>query len=167
MSLDSHAIAPSNVEIEAKYRALSERIGRSAGLRPIDVPVGDVRIAIRPDRERVTVPAPEGDERGRDRDTLAAPPSTAAQVSPEIIERVRTSIMQAPVAGLVGALTAMRERPDSTSLLPTLAGIPSLVMVGAEDMIIVERDGTTLVCPRAWSEEVRRLAQESERERVP
>ena len=29
------------------------------------------------------------------------------------------------------------------------------------------RDGTTLVCPRARSEEVRRLAQESERERVP
>lgn len=57
------------------------------------------------------------------------------QVSPEIIERVRTSIMRAPVAGLVGALTAMRERPDSTSLLPSLAGIPTLVMVGAEDMI--------------------------------
>ena len=58
-----------------------------------------------------------------------------AQVSPEIIERVRTSIMRAPVAGLVGALTAMRERPDSSGLLPTLAGIPTLVMVGAEDMI--------------------------------
>jgi 3-oxoadipate enol-lactonase len=58
-----------------------------------------------------------------------------AQVSPEIIERVRTSIMRAPVAGLVGALTAMRERPDSTALLPTLTGIPTLVMAGAEDMI--------------------------------
>ncbi len=57
------------------------------------------------------------------------------QVSPEIIERVRTVIMQTPVAGLVGALSAMRDRPDSTSLLPTLSGIPTLVLVGAEDMI--------------------------------
>jgi 3-oxoadipate enol-lactonase len=57
------------------------------------------------------------------------------QVSPEIIERVRTTIMRTPVAGLVGALSAMRERPDSTGLLPTLTGIPTLVLVGAEDMI--------------------------------
>ena len=57
------------------------------------------------------------------------------QVSPEIIERVRTSILQAPVSGLVGALSAMRERPDSTPLLESLTGIPTLVLVGAEDMI--------------------------------
>jgi pimeloyl-ACP methyl ester carboxylesterase len=29
----------------------------------------------------------------------------------------------------------MRERPDSTPLLETLTGIPTLVLVGAEDMI--------------------------------
>jgi YbgC/YbaW family acyl-CoA thioester hydrolase len=58
-----------------------------------------------------------------------------AQVSPQIIERVRTMIMEIPVAGLVGALTAMRERPDSTAMLSGLTGIPTLVMVGAEDMI--------------------------------
>ena len=57
------------------------------------------------------------------------------QVSPDIIERIRTMILRTPVAGLVGALSAMRERPDSSSLLPTLTGIPTLVMVGAEDMI--------------------------------
>ncbi len=57
------------------------------------------------------------------------------QVSPEIIERIRNSILRTPVAGLVGALSAMRDRPDSTSLLPTLTGIPTLVLVGAEDMI--------------------------------
>jgi len=57
------------------------------------------------------------------------------QVSSEIIEQVRTAILRTPVAGLVGALAAMRDRPDSTSLLPTLTGIPTLVLVGAEDMI--------------------------------
>jgi hypothetical protein len=36
----------------------------------------------------------------------------------------------APVPGLVGALAAMRDRPDSTPLLPELAGLPTLVLVG-------------------------------------
>jgi YbgC/YbaW family acyl-CoA thioester hydrolase len=58
-----------------------------------------------------------------------------AQVSPEIIEQVRTMILRTPVSGIVGALSAMRERPDSTALLETLTGIPTLVVVGAEDMI--------------------------------
>jgi pimeloyl-ACP methyl ester carboxylesterase len=40
-----------------------------------------------------------------------------------------------PVPGLIGALAAMRERPDSTDLLPTLEGLPTLFMVGAEDAI--------------------------------
>jgi 3-oxoadipate enol-lactonase len=57
------------------------------------------------------------------------------QVSPEIIEQVRTMILRTPVSGIVGALSAMRERPDSTALLETLTGIPTLVVVGAEDVI--------------------------------
>jgi 3-oxoadipate enol-lactonase len=40
-----------------------------------------------------------------------------------------------PVPGLIGALAAMRDRPDSTPLLPTLEGLPTLIMVGAEDAI--------------------------------
>jgi YbgC/YbaW family acyl-CoA thioester hydrolase len=57
------------------------------------------------------------------------------QVSADIIERVRTMVLRTPVSGIVGALSAMRERPDSTPLLATLTGIPTLVIVGAEDVI--------------------------------
>jgi YbgC/YbaW family acyl-CoA thioester hydrolase len=57
------------------------------------------------------------------------------QVAPELIEQVRNIILRIPVPGLVGALSAMRERPDSTPLLETLAGIPTLILVGAEDVI--------------------------------
>jgi pimeloyl-ACP methyl ester carboxylesterase len=53
--------------------------------------------------------------------------------APAIVERVRTLMAASPVAGLVGALAAMRERPDSTSLLPELDGLPTLVIVGDED----------------------------------
>ena len=55
--------------------------------------------------------------------------------SPEIVEQVRRVMAATPVAGLVGALMAMRDRPDSTGLLPTLAGLPVLVLVGEEDAI--------------------------------
>mgnify|MGYP001206752133 CR=1 FL=1 len=58
-----------------------------------------------------------------------------AGVPRSIIEQVREMILRAPVAGIVGALTAMRDRPDSCPLLPELGGIPTLVIVGQEDVI--------------------------------
>lgn len=49
--------------------------------------------------------------------------------------RARRMIVATPVAGIVGALSAMRDRPDSTDLLPMIDGIPTLVAVGAHDRI--------------------------------
>jgi pimeloyl-ACP methyl ester carboxylesterase len=40
-----------------------------------------------------------------------------------------------PLAGILGALGALRDRRESVSLLPTLGGLPVLVMGGAEDSI--------------------------------
>jgi len=40
-----------------------------------------------------------------------------------------------PVAGIIGALAAMRDRHDSTALLPTLVELPTLVIVGEEDAL--------------------------------
>jgi 3-oxoadipate enol-lactonase len=48
-------------------------------------------------------------------------------------ERVRGMMSSTPVPGMVGALAAMRDRPDSSPLLPELAGLPTLVVVGEED----------------------------------
>jgi 3-oxoadipate enol-lactonase len=55
--------------------------------------------------------------------------------SPEVVDRVRAMLAAAPVAGMVGALGAMRDRPDSTELLATLAGLPTLVLVGEHDAL--------------------------------
>lgn len=54
---------------------------------------------------------------------------------PEVVERVRSLMASTPVAGLVGALGAMRDRASSESLLASLAGIPTLIIVGAEDIL--------------------------------
>lgn len=57
------------------------------------------------------------------------------EASPELAERIRGMMAATQVAGIVGALAAMRDRRDSTGLLPTLAGLPALVIVGEEDVI--------------------------------
>jgi 3-oxoadipate enol-lactonase len=65
---------------------------------------------------------------------LLAPGTVAA--SPSTVDRLRRMMAATPVAGLVGALTAMRDRPDSTALLATLSDIPTLVVVGEADALL-------------------------------
>ncbi len=55
--------------------------------------------------------------------------------APELVDRLRRVMAATPVAGMMGALAAMRDRHDSTGLLPTLAGLPTLVLVGEEDTL--------------------------------
>lgn len=55
--------------------------------------------------------------------------------APATVERLRAMMAATPVPGIVGALGAMRDRPDSTSLLPELVGLPTLVIVGDEDEV--------------------------------
>jgi pimeloyl-ACP methyl ester carboxylesterase len=62
--------------------------------------------------------------------------ATTLAGAPATVERVRSLMAATPVPGIVGALGAMRDRPDSTPMLPGLAGIPVLVIVGDEDEII-------------------------------
>jgi pimeloyl-ACP methyl ester carboxylesterase len=61
--------------------------------------------------------------------------ANAAQM-PALVDRVRVLMSGTPVAGILGALAAMRDRPDSTALLPRLAGLATLVVVGDDDQII-------------------------------
>jgi 3-oxoadipate enol-lactonase len=59
-------------------------------------------------------------------------PGTLTQ-SPETAQRVHSMMAATPVAGMVGALGAMRDRADSTPLLPTLGDLRTLVLVGELD----------------------------------
>lgn len=63
---------------------------------------------------------------------LLSPATHAAQ--PEVVRQVREMIERQPVPGIVGALAALRDRPDSA---PTLGAVrvPTLVLVGGDDAI--------------------------------
>jgi pimeloyl-ACP methyl ester carboxylesterase len=64
---------------------------------------------------------------------LLAPESLSAM--PEVADRVHTMIRNAPVTGVIGALRAMKDRPDSTALLDSIS-VPTLVVAGREDQLI-------------------------------
>jgi pimeloyl-ACP methyl ester carboxylesterase len=57
---------------------------------------------------------------------------TTFRSQPPLVEQVREMMRRQPVPGIVGALHAMRDRADSTDLLPTV-DVPTLVVVGQED----------------------------------
>jgi 3-oxoadipate enol-lactonase len=61
------------------------------------------------------------------------------QTQPQVVAQVREMIVKTPVAGIVGALTAMRDRPDSTPLLAEI-DVPALVVAGSEDELIPVAD---------------------------
>jgi YbgC/YbaW family acyl-CoA thioester hydrolase len=54
---------------------------------------------------------------------------------PDTAERLRALMAATPVSGIVGALTAMRDREGSEALLKTLADVPTLVVVGEADSL--------------------------------
>lgn len=53
---------------------------------------------------------------------------------PEVVREVADMILRQPIEGVVGALQALRERPDSTPLLPRIQ-VPVLAIAGDDDQI--------------------------------
>ncbi|HXV87036.1 MAG TPA: alpha/beta fold hydrolase [Gemmatimonadales bacterium] len=64
---------------------------------------------------------------------LLAPWSVSAL--PHVVDQLRAMIAGNPIAGIVGALESMRDRADSTDLLPSI-NVPTLVIAGREDRLI-------------------------------
>lgn len=52
--------------------------------------------------------------------------------NPELVERAKRLMMDNPPAGFVGALEAMKSRPDSTTELEAI-DVPTLILVGEDD----------------------------------
>jgi pimeloyl-ACP methyl ester carboxylesterase len=68
---------------------------------------------------------------------LLSPKSQAER--PTLVKALSEMITRQSVAGVVGALVAMRDRPDSTPTLATIS-VPTLVITGAEDTLIPPKE---------------------------
>jgi 3-oxoadipate enol-lactonase len=62
---------------------------------------------------------------------------------PELVERLRNIMAGESVEGIVGALEAMRSRPDSTPILSQI-DVPTLVVVGDEDAVTPPKDARAM-----------------------
>lgn len=124
------AIDPSSVELEAKYRAVSDRVGRAAGLRAGIDPLaqtGDlnVSIAVKPEpaRDRVTLAAPPEGAEARSRETLSAPEEIVSVENDEARVESLTQMLQgdptndAVVDELVVRLTRLGRSMELLALL--------------------------------------------------
>jgi 3-oxoadipate enol-lactonase len=63
-----------------------------------------------------------------------APRFLEKTAAPDTKERLQEMMERTSVAGAVGALEAMRDRPDSTPLLSSLGGLPTLFVIGERDV---------------------------------
>jgi 3-oxoadipate enol-lactonase len=82
-------------------------------------------------------------------------PSTRA-ARPDVVERVRALTIANSAASIAGAIRALKSRPDSTPILPSIR-IPTLIIVGEEDA----------VTPPRSAEDMHRRISTSELVRIP
>lgn len=73
------------------------------------------------------------------------PKLLARGAAPDLVLRVQELMAHTPVAGILGALSAMRDRPDSSALLPALAQVHSLVVVGEQDQVTPRESAQAIV----------------------
>ncbi len=69
-------------------------------------------------------------------------PKTIAEF-PDLANAARSLMARQPVDGVVAALVAMRDRPDSTSMLPRIS-VPTCIVVGAEDTLTPPEDAQAM-----------------------
>ncbi len=75
---------------------------------------------------------------------------TTRERRPEVVQQLQAVMTRQPVAGMVGALQAMRDRPDSRETLETIS-VPTLVLAGEEDVLtpVSEAERMVTVLPPA------------------
>ncbi len=68
---------------------------------------------------------------------------TTREKRPDIYDAMHRLIAQAPTDGVIGALEAMIERPDSTDTCATI-DVPTLVVVGDEDVLTPPKEARAM-----------------------
>jgi 3-oxoadipate enol-lactonase len=68
---------------------------------------------------------------------------TTRERRPDIADGIHRMLATAPVEGIVGALEAMMNRPDSTPTLATI-DVPTLIIVGDEDVATPPKEARTM-----------------------
>ncbi len=68
---------------------------------------------------------------------------TTREKNPELVDELHRMMSLAPVRGIVDALEALKQRPDSTAMLGTI-DVPTLIIVGDEDVLTPVKDARAM-----------------------
>ena len=93
--------------------------------------------------ELIALAQSEGSSAVADRQVTGLLGKSTREKQPELVDRIRSIMAGESPDGIVGALEAMRNRPDST---PLLAGIdvPTLIVVGDEDVLTPPKEARVM-----------------------
>jgi pimeloyl-ACP methyl ester carboxylesterase len=93
--------------------------------------------------ELIALAQSEGSSAVADRQVTGLLGKSTREKQPELVDRIRSIMAGESPDGIVGALEAMRNRPDST---PLLAGIdvPTLIVVGDEDVLTPPKEARAM-----------------------
>ena len=69
--------------------------------------------------------------------------ATTRERRPDVVDNVRAMMARQSVSGIVGALEAMRDRPDSRETIASIT-VPVLFLVGDEDVLTPVRDAEAM-----------------------
>jgi 3-oxoadipate enol-lactonase len=94
-------------------------------------------------RRLIEVAQSEGSRAVADLQITAMLGATTRSRNPALVATTHRMLALAPVAGIVGALTAMMNRPDSVALLSTI-DVPTLIISGDEDTIVPPSEARTM-----------------------
>jgi pimeloyl-ACP methyl ester carboxylesterase len=85
-------------------------------------------------RELMELARTAGPEAVAERQIIGLLGKSTRERRPDIVATVRGIMVRSRVEGIVGALQALLDRPDSTPTLPTIS-VPTLVVAGDEDVL--------------------------------
>ncbi len=97
-------------------------------------PGADTEAAKEKRREMIALVRAKGSGAVADAQITGMVGRTTRERHPDIADAVHRMLTMAPVEGVVGALEAMIDRPDSTPTLATI-DVPTLIIVGEEDVL--------------------------------
>jgi pimeloyl-ACP methyl ester carboxylesterase len=94
-------------------------------------------------RELIALAREKGSEAVADAMISGMVGKSTREKNPDVVEAVHGMLASAPQAGVIGALEAMMERPDSTSTLASI-DVPTLIVVGDEDVLTPVSEARTM-----------------------
>lgn len=140
----------------AMWRRHPERI---AGLVLCDTRATAESAAAREERtRRIALAEAEGAPAVAERQLPGLVGKTSRERSPEVVAGLYAMMARQPVEGIVGALQAMRDRPDSRQTLASIT-VPTLVIVGEEDVLtpVAEAQAMVDLLPTATAPRLERI----------